>query len=198
MSVQKLAYKMLVPLLVILVLALPFGVAYADQSVTIPICSNQEFSSTGWTTKSFTVDVSKLSNAKQVMVHVSGKAVDDLYVRYLVVIIDGQVVNPHNLADRKWDNSINSFTDTVSGQFDLKYDVTNLVKGKNSVTVKIGITTYYKWTISAEFIGVLGDNINIPTPGSTSETTSVPVSTAAAVAGLAFIGLGLYFKKNET
>ena len=200
MKAQTLAYKkMLVPLVVVLVLALPLalGVAHADQSVTIPICSNQEFSNTGWTTKSFTVDVSKLSNAKQVMIHVSGKAVDDSYVRYLVVIIDNQVVNLQTL-DRKWDGSISGFTDVVSGQFDLKYDVTNLVKGKNSVTVKIGITTYYKWTISAEFLGVQGDNINIPTPGNTTPSggMEVPVPTAAAIAGLAFIGLGLYFKEH--
>jgi len=188
--------KMLVPLAITLFLLMPIMAAYADSTVTVPICTNQEFSNTGWTTRSFTVDVSKISSAKQVMIHVSGKATDDKYVRYLVVIVDNQVVNAQTL-DRKWDNSISGFTDVVSGQFDLKYDVTNLVKGKSSVTVKIGITTAYKWTVSGEFIGVLGDNINIPLPNTTSETTPVPVSTAAAVAGLAFIGLGLYFKKND-
>jgi len=197
MRARALAYKkMLVPLAITLFLLMPIMAAYADSTVTVPICTNQEFSNTGWATKSFTVDVSKISSAKQVMIHVSGKATDDKYVRYLVIIVDNQVVNAQTL-DRKWDGSVSGFTDVVSGQFDLKYDVTNLVKGKSSVTVKIGITTAYKWAISGEFIGVLGDNINIPLPNTTSEPTPVPVSTAAAVAGLAFIGLGLYFKKND-
>ncbi|MEM3403772.1 MAG: hypothetical protein QXJ17_04490 [Nitrososphaeria archaeon] len=188
--------KALLPIALMLVLCTPM-VAYADQSTTVPICTNVRFENTGWTTKSYTVDVSKFSNAKQVMLHVTGKATGDSYVRYLVVIIDGVVVNKQTL-DRKWDGATDGFTDVVSGQFDLKYDVTSLVKGKSSVTVKIGITTGVgSWDVSSEFIGAQGDNIVIPPNPVTTTSTSVPVSTASAVAGLGFLALGLYFKKKD-
>jgi len=108
----------------------------------------------------------------------------------LVVKIDGQVVNPRS-GPPKW----GSHTAVVRNAFDLRYDVTNLVKGRDKVTVEIGVTTFVgSWSISAEFNGVLGDYTPVPTPGG---ETPIPNTWLAAGGGIACIGLAWYLRSKE-
>lgn len=191
-------------LLIVAMLLAPVTMALADQQVSVAITSGQTFQNTGWTTKSFTVDVSKIRDAKQITIHITGTPTDDPWLRYMVVAIDGQVVHAQSLdASHSWDNgALNAYSDVVSGQFEVRYDVTSLVKGKDTVTVKIGITTYTgSWSINANFDGVLEDTITIPTGGSTAggsgNGVTVPVATASAVAGVAFLIAGVFMKRRE-
>jgi hypothetical protein len=102
-----------------------------------------------------------------------------------------------------WDSgALTAYSDVVSGQFEVRYDVTDLVKGKDTVTVKIGISTFTgSWSINANFDGVLEDTITIPTGGSTAGGSSngitVPVATASAIAGVGFLIAGVFVKRRE-
>ncbi|MEM5798104.1 MAG: hypothetical protein QXG26_01755 [Candidatus Aenigmatarchaeota archaeon] len=148
--------------------------------------------------------MSKLSNAKQVTIYFKGTTSDDPYVRYLVIAIDGQVVNPQDLpSDRKFDNTITKFTDVIKSSAELRYDVTNLVKGKNSVVVKIGITTQagYTWTVDAAFEGATADQVTIPVgpdiiPGTPEGGLTLPTGTALVIAGIACFAIAAYMKKR--
>ncbi|MEM4177123.1 MAG: hypothetical protein QXS29_06135 [Nitrososphaeria archaeon] len=201
---SKMVRQLTILAIVLLAFAIPFSICYADQKITVPICSQQSFKDTAWTTKSFTVDVSKLSNAKQVTIYFKGTTSDDPYVRYLVIAIDGQVVNPQDLpSDRKFDNTITKFTDVIKSSAELRYDVTNLVKGKNSVVVKIGITTQagYTWTVDAAFEGATADQVTIPVgpdiiPGTPEGGLTLPTGTALVIAGIACFAIAAYMKKR--
>ena len=190
--------KVLLIASVLLIIA-PIIAAYADQTVSVPIATNEVFEQTGLTTKTYTVDVSQLKNAKQITIYVTGKPENDPWLRSLVVIIDGQVVHSQPFDENhKWDGTVQAYSDVVAGQFEVRYDVTNLVKGKDRVTVKLGISTYVgRWTLSARFDGVVEDSITIPNPTPEQSTLSVPVSTASAAAGVAFLAAGVFMKRRE-
>jgi len=61
-------------------LALVFAIAFsmpmalADETVTVTVVSSETFTNTGYTLKSWTVDVSKLKYAEQITIHITGQA----------------------------------------------------------------------------------------------------------------------------
>jgi len=168
--------------------------AAADTTKTINICSNISFANTGYELKSYIIDVSAIKNAKQIVIHITGQGSSDPYLRYLLVKIDGQVINARTLSgDKPW----SSYTALVKDQFDLRYDVTNLVKGKNSVTVEIGLTTFTgSWTINAEFQAALEESTTIPLP-SQQEGYTIKNSWLAAVGGIILIIAAYYIRQKE-
>ncbi len=188
----KSLFALTAALAIVFAVAFSMPLALADETVTVNIASSVTFQNTGYNLKSWTVDVSKLKNAKQIVIHVSGQASGDGYVRYLIIKIDGQVVNPRGSL-KHW----GSYTALVRSAFDLRYDVTNLVKGKSKVTVEIGITTFVgSWTVSAEFTGALDEVVIIPVD-SGSGGVAVPAAWMAAGGGLACLGLAWYLRSKE-
>lgn len=185
-------------LLLVLLIVPMAKYALADQTVEVPITSS-DFTGTTWNDpKSFTVDVSKISDAKQIFIEITLSSSDDHYLRVLYVQIDGSGVNekPFGSGDRKKTAIV-----SPASQNNLRYDVTSLVKGKNSVTVKIylyhlvtnGVS--YTWHVSAKFIGVLGDNVVIPNPS--GESFAVPVYMASSASGLALLAVAYFLKRRE-
>lgn len=141
------------------------------------------------------VDVSSLKDARQIAIHVYGYATDDPYVRFLLVYIDGQLVNPTEKPTTPPPSSGGSggggsiggeqpyfyyktVTTTVWKEFEVQYDVTSLVKGKDYVTVKIELlTSTGYWHVMARFIGIVEEKIYIPPkPEQPSTGESQPVS----------------------
>lgn len=89
----------------------------------------------------------------------------------------------------------------------MRYDVTNLVKGKSSVSVTIYLYNLnsgpYTWTVTAKFVAVLSDSVVILNPfdgggevGGT-ESIAIPVCIASGLTGLGFLGVAYYFKQRE-
>jgi len=124
------------------------------------------------------VDVSSLKDARQIAIHVYGYATDDPYVRFLLVYIDGQLVNPTEKPTTPPPSRMGSFyyktvTTTVWKEFEVQYDVTNLVKGKDYVTVKIELSTSTGyWHVMARFIGIVEEKIYIPPKPEQEEQSS--------------------------
>ena len=76
-----------------------------------------------------------------------------------------------------------------------------MVKGKNSVTVKIYLYNLaagpYTWTVSAKFIGILSDDITITDPSNPTNSIAIPVYMASGVAGVGLLGVAYYLKQRE-
>lgn len=186
----------------ILVFSMPILTVYADQQVEVSICDT-DFVGTTWSggPKSFTVDVGKISNAKQIFIEVSLSSKDDKWLRVIYIVIDGTGVNA-----KDWDvNKGHKYTAVVSPSGNnLRYDVTSMVKGKSSVKVEIYLYTlkdpYTKasltWHVTAKFIGVLGDEVVVPNP-SGSESFAIPTYMASGGLGLALLGVAYYLKRRE-
>ena len=194
MKAQLKSTRIMLPIiLVILCISMPL--AAADTTKTINIASNIQFANTGYELKSYIVDVSAIKNAKQIVIHITGQGSSDPYLRYLLVKVDGQIINARTLGgDKPW----SSYTALVKDQFDLRYDVTNLVKGKDSVTVEIGLSTFTgSWTVSAEFQAVLEESTTIPMPGTEQESYTIKNSWLAAAGGAILIATAYYIRQKE-
>ncbi len=184
--------------LLLVLLAVPMArYALADQTVEVPITTSDFTGTTYSNPKSFTVDTSKISGAKQIFIEVSLSTDNDYYLRVLYIQIDSSGVN-----EKSFDSS-RKMTAIVSpgSQNNLRYDVTSMVKGKNSVTVKIYLYHLggsYTWHVSAKFVGVLSDNVVIPNPsGSSGESFAVPVYIASGGVGLALLAVAYVLKQRE-
>lgn len=186
---MKARVKILTAIAMVIVLLMAAPLVLADQLVKVTIVSGEVFQKTGYSFKSWTVDVSKIKDAKQITIKISGSPNGDPWARYLCVKIDGSIVNMKS--GSKW----GGYTAIVSKSFHLSYDVTSMVKGKSSVKVEIGITTFVgSWTISAEFNGVVEEVTIIPGPGNGQ---AVPTEWLAAGGGLACIAGAWYLRSKE-
>jgi len=104
MKAQFKTIRIMLPIiLVILCVSMPL--AAADTTKTINICSNISFANTGYELKSYIIDVSAIKNAKQIVIHITGQGNNDPYLRYLLVKIDGQVINARTLSGDKLSTS---------------------------------------------------------------------------------------------
>jgi len=189
---MKAKLKVLTATVVAIILLMATPLVLADQLVKVTIVSGEVFQNTGYSFKSWTIDVSKIKDAKQITIKITGSSSGDPYYRYLCVKIDGQIINQRSDGG-KWTGA----TAVVYKSFDLTYDVTNLVKGKSSDKVEIGITTFVgSWTISAEFNGVLEEQTVIPGPGSDGGWT-IPTAWLAAGAGILCVAGAWYLRSKE-
>jgi len=168
---------------------------------TIPITPSggATFSNTGWTPQSYTVDTSSIANSQYIYIQVQGTTSTDQYARYLVVSVNGQVVNSQPLSAGSFGNGIGAYyTDVVSGQFNVQYPVTSAVAGQSSSTVLIGLTTWSgSWNVQASFIGQSSGNQNVSIPAGSSNAT-IPLSELLGGLGiLSLIGAVLVREKSE-
>ncbi len=170
--------------------------ALCDKTVTINVFSSETFQNTGYKLKSYMVDVSSISTAaKQVVIHITGQANGDPYLRYLIIKVDGQIVNMRPGPSR-W----GGHTALVRNAFDLRYDITSLVKGKKTINIEVGITTFTgSWTISCELQAVIEEQTVIPTPTPTPSNGGMAVKTSwlAAGGGLICIAAAWYLRSKE-
>ena len=131
------------------------------------------------------VDVSSIKDARQIVIYVYGCATEDPYVRFLLIYIDGHLVNPtekpttpppSRVGSRSMERTYfyyETVTTTVWKKFEVQYDVTNLVKGKDYVTVKIELSTSTgEWIVRAKFIGIVEEKIYIPPKPEQEEQSS--------------------------
>ena len=190
---MKAELKVLTATIAAIILLMATPLVLADQLVKVTIVSGEVFQNTGYSFKSWTVDVSKIKDAKQITIKITGSASGDPYYRFLCVKIDGQIINQRSDGG-EWPGA----TAVVYKSFDLTYDVTNLVKGKSSVKVEIGITTFVgRWTISAEFSGVLEEQTVIPGPGGDGGGWTIPTAWFAAGAGILCVAGAWYLRSKE-
>ena len=184
----------------LILMLIPVYLVYADEQVEVPIC-DADFTGTTWSTpKQFTVDISKIAGAKQVMIEISLSSKDDKWLRVLYITIDGVGVNA-----KDWKDGQKKYTAIVSPSGNnLKYDVTSMVKDKSTVTVEIYLYTlknpYDKsdttWHVTAKFIAVLSENVVIPNP-SGEESFAIPTYMASGGLGIALLGVAYYLKRRE-
>ena len=190
---MKAKLKVLTATIAAIILLTATPLVLADQLVKVTIVSGEVFQNTGYSFKSWTVDVSKIKDAKQISIKITGSASGDPYYRFLCVKIDGQIINQRSDGG-EWPGA----TAVVHESFDITYDVTNLVKGKSSVKVEIGITTFVgSWTISAEFNAVLDDYFIIPTPDGDGGGWTIPTAWLAAGAGILCVAGAWYLRSKE-
>jgi len=126
------------------------------------------FQNTGWNPKSFTVNTQSIMNDKKIYVEMQVTPDEDPYNRFFVLSVNGQVINPAQLAiQRSFGDGIGPYYTDIfagpTGTFTAQYDVTSEVSGKSTSIVLMGLTAYaYPWTIQANFLGQSGDpTINI-------------------------------------
>jgi len=182
----------IIPILMALILLCSITPTLAETVKTVKIFTSETYSGTGWTTKTYSVDVSSISNAKQITIHISGVTQTDEFLRYLLVKVEGQIVNGHSLEDKPW----TGYTAMVSSSFDLTYDVTNLVKGKRTAIVEVGLTTFTgSWTLNAEFNAVLEESITLPT--NPQNPMTIKTTYLAAGLGLTLIPGAIYLRSRE-
>lgn len=182
-------------LVIAVIMATPAVRVLADQTIEVPIATVDFTGTTYNDPKTFTVDVSSIKNAKQIILEITLSTQDDKFLRYIYVTIDGVGINERTNGARK-------FTAIVSpnSQLPLRYDVTGNVKGKDSISVAIYLYNLkagpYTWTVTAKLIGIITDDITITDPTS-GQNIAVPVYIASGGMGLAFLGVAYYFKQRE-
>ena len=169
------------------------------------------FQNTGWNPQSFTVNTQSIMDEQNIYIQVQGTASGDPYPRYLVVSVNGQVVNSQPLSGGSFGDGIGAYyTDVVQSSFNVQYPVTSAVSGKSTSTVLIGLTTYGgSWNVQATFIGQGSGNpsITIPTGGSgsggsstngTSSGVTMPLSELLGGLGvLSLIGAVIVRERSE-
>ncbi len=124
-------------------------------TVSITPSGGATFSNSGWAPQSFTVDTSSISSASQVVITVTGTATSDPYMRYLVLDVNGHVIQGTAVpGGESFSDGVGSYyTDVVSNSFSVQYDVTPYVTGQSSSTVLIGLTTQAgSWNVQASFV----------------------------------------------
>jgi hypothetical protein len=194
---NKIVLKVTLILIVVLSLT-PVLRVFADQSVEVPIATTDFVGTTYNDPKTFTVDVSNIKNAKQIFIEVTVSTTDDKYLRLITIEIDNVVVNEKLFRDgtKKYTAMISPASPNT-----LRYDVTNLVKGKDSVVVKIYVWHLsagpYTWSVSAKFIGIISEDVVIPDPTNTSNSFAIPVYVASGGIGIALLGVAYVLKQRE-
>jgi hypothetical protein len=157
------------------------------------------FSNTGWTPQSYTVDTSSIANSQNIYIQVQGTTTGDPYPRFLVVSVNGQVVNSQPNGEGSFGDGIGAYyTDVVEGSFNVQYPVTSAVSGQSTSTVLIGLTTWEgSWNVQANFVGQSSGNQNVSIPAGSSNAT-IPLSELLGGLGiLSLIGAVLVHEKSE-
>jgi hypothetical protein len=174
----------------------------SDEGTVVPITPSggATFQNTGWTPQSFTVNTQSIMNDQNIYIQIQGTASGDIYSRFLVVSVNGQVVNPQKLPSGKsfGDGIGPYYTDIVATQFNVQYPVTSLVSGQSTSTVLIGLTTYTgSWNVQANFIGQSSGNQNVSIPAGSSNVT-MPLSELLGGLGvLSLIGAVIVRERSE-
>ena len=172
----------------------------SDEGTVIAITPSggATFSGTGWNPQSYSVNTQSIMNDQNIYIQVQGTASGDQYPRFLVVSVNGQVVNSQPLSAGSFGNGIGAYyTDVVSGQFNVQYPVTSYVQGKSTSTVLIGLTTWIgSWNVQANFIGQSSGNPTVKLPGSSN--TTMPLSELLGGLGvLSLIGAVIVRERSE-
>jgi len=162
----------------------------SDEGTVIAITPSggATFSGTGWNPQSYSVNTQSIMNDQNIYIQVQGTASGDQYPRFLVVSVNGQVVNSQPLSAGSFGDGIGAYyTDIVQGSFNVQYPVTSYVQGKSISIVLIGLTTWSGpldglWNVQANFIGIPNSNpsITIPIGGSSSSSSSTSSSTSTS------------------
>ena len=174
----------------------------SDEGTVVPITPSggATFQNTGWNPQSFTVNTQSIMNDQSIYIQVQGTASGDIYSRFLVVSVNGQVVNPQKLPSGKsfGDGIGPYYTDIVVTQFNVQYPVTSVVSGQSTSTVLIGLTTYTgSWNVQANFIGQSSGNQNVSIPAGSSNVT-MPLSELLGGLGvLSLIGAVIVRERSE-
>jgi len=159
------------------------------------------FQNTGWNPQSYSVNTQSIMNDKTIYIQVLGAESGDIYPRFLVISVNGKVVNPHICVEGSFGDGIGAFyTDTVQNSFDVEYPVTSLVSGQSTSTVLIGLTTWLgSWDVQANFIGQNAGNPNVSIPGpSGSSGVTMPLSELLGGLGiLSLIGAVIVRERSE-
>ena len=148
----------------------------SDEGNVVPITPSggATFSNTGWNPQSFTVNTQSIMNEQDIYIQVQGTASGDPYPRFLVISVNGQVVNSQPCAEGSFGGGIGAYyTDVVQGSFAVQYPVTSAVSGKSTSTVLIGLTTWTgSWNVQANFIGQSSGNPSVTIPGTSGSSGS--------------------------
>ena len=173
----------------------------SDEGTVVPITPSggATFQNTGWNPQTFTVNTQSIMNDQSIYIQVQGTASGDQYPRFLVVSVNGQVVNAQPNGEGSFGDGIGAYyTDIVSGQFNVQYPVTSYVQGKSTTTVLIGLTTYTgSWNVQANFIGQSSGNQNVSIPAGSSNVT-MPLSELLGGLGvLSLIGAVIVRERSE-
>ena len=164
---------------------------------TIPITPSggATFQNTGWTPQSFTVNTQSIMNDQNIYIQVQGTATNDPNIRFLVVSVNGQVVNSQPCTEGSFGDGIGAYyTDIVGGSFNVQYPVTSAVSGQSTSTVLIGLTTWQgSWNVQANFIGQSSGN-----PSTTIAGYTIPLSELLGGLGiLSLIGAVIVRERSE-
>ena len=170
----------------------------SDEGNVVPITPSggATFSNTGWNPQSFTVNTQSIMNDQNIYIQIQGTTSNDPYPRYLVVSVNGQVVNSQPVpSGESFGGGIGAYyTDVVQSSFNVQYPVTSYVQGKSTSTVLIGLTTYTgSWNVQASFIGQSSGNPNTTVAGYT-----MPLSELLGGLGvLSLIGAVIVRERSE-
>jgi hypothetical protein len=173
----------------------------SDEGTVIAITPSggATFQNTGWNPQTFTVNTQSIMNDQNIYIQVQGTASGDPYPRYLVVSVNGQVVNSQPLSGGSFGDDIGAYyTDIVQGSFNVQYPVTSYVQGQSTSTVLIGLTTWMgSWNVQANFIGQSSGNPNVSIPAGSSNVT-MPLSELLGGLGvLSLIGAVIVRERSE-
>jgi len=173
----------------------------SDEGTVVPITPSggATFQNTGWNPQTFTVNTQSIMNDQNIYIQVQGTASGDPYPRYLVVSVNGQVVNSQPLSGGSFGDDIGAYyTDVVQNQFNVQYPVTSYVQGQSTSTVLIGLTTWMgSWNVQANFIGQSSGNPNVSIPAGSSNVT-MPLSELLGGLGvLSLIGAVIVRERSE-
>ncbi|MCL4343882.1 MAG: hypothetical protein JRN26_04595 [Nitrososphaerota archaeon] len=175
----------------LMVLGMGMGVAThaASSGTTILVTPSggATFQNTGWTPQSYTVNTAGVQGDQQVVITVTGTTSTDSYARYLVVSVNGHVLNAQALTKGSFSGGIGGYySDIVSGSFSVTYDITPYVQGVSSSTVLIGLTTQSgSWNVQGAIVGN-GAGQSVVVPSSLTGTQYV-FSTAEVLAALGVV-----------
>jgi len=169
----------------------------SDEGTVIAITPSggATFQNTGWTPQTFTVNTQSIMNDQDIYIQVQGTASGDTYPRFLVVSVNGQVVNSQPCAEGSFADGIGAYyTDIVQNSFNVQYPVTSAVSGKSTSTVLIGLTTWAgSWNVQANFIGESSGNQNV-----TVLNNTMPLSELLGGLGvLSLIGAVIVRERSE-
>jgi len=174
----------------------------SSEGTVVPITPSggATFAGTSWNPQTFTVNTQSIMNDQNIYIQVQGTASGDQYPRFLVVSVNGQVVNSQPLpSGRFFGDGIGAYyTDIVQSQFNVQYPVTSAVSGKSTSTVLIGLTTWEgSWNVQANFIGQSSGNQNVSIPAGSSNVT-MPLSELLGGLGvLSLIGAVIVRERSE-
>ena len=202
MKAQLMFKNWVVPAFLIVTVVLGFGIAISHAQGTIQVTPSggATFQNTGWTPQSYTVNTAGVQGDQQVVITVSGSTSNDPYPRYLVISVNGHVLNPTALPSGSFGSGIGAYySDVVQNSFTVTYDITQYVQGQSQSTVLIGLTTYTgSWTVNAYITGTGTQSVTVPNPSSSTPIT-LPLGEFLGILGAVFaiITIGLYYRSEK-